>query len=162
MIVAAEIAGYFAAHAIWCVADGAELIPMLAYTTADGEKQMMRLAHDDLEEAMRFGKDHLDNNRMDAVDAVLIYDGTMTVKGESFDAILLELRAYGWPEAKIVIGVPYSPSSPGPFAVHKPKLLVKDHCEDFETERLFQAFFEGVESHTEGSKVWMDALDESR
>ena len=32
MITASELAGFFAAHAIWSVSDGATLIPMLAYT----------------------------------------------------------------------------------------------------------------------------------
>lgn len=162
MIVAAEIAGYFAAHAIWNVSDEEGFMPMLAYSMADGGKHMVGLAHDDLDEAIQRGKDQLISNGMQAEDAVLVYDGTITVKGESFDAVVLELRTYSSPDSVVVIGVPYTPSSPGPFAVHKPKLLVMEHCEDFETDAIFQSFFTGLESHAEGSKVWMGALDESR
>ena len=43
VIAAARLAGFFAAHAIWSVSDGATLIPILAYTTESGERHMERL-----------------------------------------------------------------------------------------------------------------------
>ena len=43
MITASELAGMFAAHAIWCVSDGDTLIPMLVYTDENDERQMERL-----------------------------------------------------------------------------------------------------------------------
>lgn len=46
MISASKLAGFFAAHAIWCVSDGETLIPMLAYTTADDERKVDRLVSD--------------------------------------------------------------------------------------------------------------------
>lgn len=162
MIVAAEIAGYLAAHAIWNVSDGPGSMPMLAYSMADGSKQMVGLAHDDLDAAIQRGKDQLATNEMDALDAVLAYDGTITVKGESCDAVVLELRTYSSPDAVLVLGVPYTPSTPGPFAVHNPKLLIKEHLEDFDTEAFFESFLNGAESHADGWKVWMEAVEKNR
>ena len=35
----AELMGFFAAHAIWCVADGETLIPIFAYEQNGGKQQ---------------------------------------------------------------------------------------------------------------------------
>ncbi len=162
MIKSSELAGYFAAHAIWCVSDGEGFIPIFAFTTEAGDKQMQRLAHDNVAEAIEFGKHQLINNPMDANDAVLVYDGRLKLDSGKSDAIILELRAYFSPESEVVIGIPYTPCATGKFAVHKPKLLVKENCQDFETSDIFEAFFAGVASHEQGARVWIDSLDESR
>ncbi len=47
MITASELAGFIAAHAIWCVSDADGLIPMAAFATEDGERQLERLVLDD-------------------------------------------------------------------------------------------------------------------
>jgi hypothetical protein len=51
---ASELAGFFAAHAVWCVSDGETLIPMLAYTNENNERQMERLVHDDFAAAVEY------------------------------------------------------------------------------------------------------------
>ena len=94
MITASELAGFFAAHAIWCVSDGDTLIPMLAYTTEDGERKMERFAHDELADAVEYGKQKLASNEMDANDAVLLYDGRIPIDDDKLDAIIIEMRAY--------------------------------------------------------------------
>lgn len=43
MIVAFNLAGFFAAHAIWSIADQESLVPMFAHINEDGEKQLQRL-----------------------------------------------------------------------------------------------------------------------
>ena len=67
MITASKLAGFFAAHAIWCVSDGETLTPMLAYTTENDERKMERLVvNDDLEASVAYGKEKLGSNEMDA------------------------------------------------------------------------------------------------
>lgn len=44
----ARLAGFFAAHGIWSVADGATLIPMIGYEQAGGERKMVRFANEDI------------------------------------------------------------------------------------------------------------------
>jgi len=46
--------------------------------------------------------------------------------------------------------------------VHKPKLLAWKGCEDFDMNRAFESFFEGVGEHEQGAKVWDECLDESK
>ena len=162
MITASELAGFFAGHAIWCVSDGDTLIPMLAYTNEDDERKMERLVHDDLADAVEFGKEKLASNEMDANDGVLLYDGRITVEGEKLDAIIIEMRAYFSPDSEAVMAVPYTPRTTGQFRVHKPKLLAWEQCEDFDLDHAIESFFNGVAGHEKGSVVWNQCLDESK
>jgi hypothetical protein len=41
--VAAELAGYFVAHAVWCVGEGETLVPILAFQGRTGEQEFRRL-----------------------------------------------------------------------------------------------------------------------
>lgn len=162
MITASKLAGFIAAHAIWCVSDGETLTPMLAYTTADDERKMDRLVSDNLASSVARGKKKLESNEMDANDAVLLYDGRIPIGKEKVDAIIIELRAYFSPDAEAVMAVPYSPKSLGKFRVHKPKLLRWKNCDDFDMNAALRSFFEGVNGHEKGSEIWNNSLDEAR
>jgi hypothetical protein len=162
MITASELAGFFAAHAVWCLSDADSLTPMLAYTTEDGQRKMERLASEELQAAVEYGRQRLADNPMDANDGVLLYDGRIASPGGKLDAVLIEMRCYGFPRARATIAVPYSPRSTGRFRVHKPKLFEWEGCEDFDIDAAFEAFFSGVAAHEQGAKVWDAALDESK
>jgi hypothetical protein len=162
MITASKLAGFFAAHAIWCVSDGETLTPMLAYTTADDERKMDRLVSDDLATSVAYGKEKLDSNEMNANDAVLLYDGRIPIGKEKVDAIIIDMRAYFSPGSEAVMAVPYTPKTSGKFRVHKPKLLGWKNCDDFDMNAALQSFFEGVDGHEKGAKIWNDSLDESK
>lgn len=162
MLTASELAGFFAAHAIWCVSDGAILVPMLGYTTENGERRLERFAHERLEDAVAQGKARLNENPMDADDAALLYDGRITLGKGKVDAILIEVRAYFSLDSQLMLAVPYTPKSgSSSFRVHKPKLLQWEHCEDFDRNQCFVEFFNGVDKHAQGAPVWQKALDES-
>ena len=163
MITASKLAGFFAAHAIWCVSDSETLTPIFAHTNEDDERQMERLfINDDLEASVAFGKEKLLSNLMNANDAVLLYDGRITIGNEKVDAIIIEMRAYFSPGSEAIMAVPYTPKASGEFRVHKPKLLAWKNCEDFDMSAALESFFEGVDSHEKGAKVWNDCIDESR
>jgi hypothetical protein len=163
MITASKLAGFFAAHAILSVSDGETFTPMLAYTTENDERKMERLVvNNDLAASVAFGKDKLGSNEMDANDAVLVYDGRIPIGNEKVDAIIIEMRAYFSPDSEAVMAVPYTPKQSGRFRVHKPKLLGWKNCDDFDMNTALQSFFEGVDSHEKGAKIWNDCLDESK
>jgi len=161
MITASRLAGFFAAHAIWSVSDGETLVPMLGYTDEDDKRVLNRLAAPDLGASVAQGKQQLASNPMNANDAVLLYDGRITLGDAKVDAIVVEMRAYFSPQSEAVLAIPYTPKAGGAFRVHKPKLLVWKGCEDFDVNQALQVFFDGVGSHEKGSKVWNEALDES-
>jgi hypothetical protein len=162
MITASELAGFIAAHAVWCVSEADGLIPMVAFTTEDGQRKLERLVFDDAAAAVEHGRKRLEDDPFSANDGVLAYDGRISVEGGKLDAIILEMRSYGFPWAKAAIAVPYTPASSGRFRVHKPKLVEWHECDDFDMDAAFGAFFRGVDSHEEGAKVWNAALDESK
>jgi hypothetical protein len=99
---------------------------------------------------------------MDANDAALLYDARLPVGGEKLDAIIIEIRTYFSPGSEAVLAVPYTPKSSGSFRVHKPKLLRWTNCDDFDVDAFLQSFFDGVDKHKQGSKVWNECLDESK
>lgn len=163
MITCSKLAGFFAAHAIWSVSDGETLIPMLAYTKVDNAKRNMErlMVRDDLEASVAYGKKKLESNEMDAMDAVLLFDGRIRLDDKKIDAIIVELRTYFSLDSRAVIAIPYTPKSSGQFRVHKPKLLTWDNCDDFDMNAALGSFFEGVDEHSEAAKIWNDHLDES-
>jgi hypothetical protein len=162
LITAFELAGFFAAHAIWCVSDGSVLIPMYAYTKEDGGREMERLAMDNLESAVTLGKEKLVSNEYDANEAVFLYDGRIPIKEEKLDAIIIEIRAFFSPQSEAIMAVPYRPKAfLRPFRVHKPKILLWKDCEDFNINAAVDSFFKGVDAHEKGSAMWNKALDQS-
>lgn len=161
MIAASHLAGFLGAHAIWCVSDGATLVPMLGYTDQDDKRILNRLVGPELSAAVAQGQEQLASNPMDANDAALLYDGRITLGEVKVDAIIIEIRAYFSPQSEAMLAIPYTPKTSGAFRVHKPKLLAWKNCEDFDMNQALQAFFDGVTSHEEGNKVWTAALDES-
>jgi hypothetical protein len=162
MITAAELAGFFAAHNVWCLSDADSFDPVVAFTTEDGKREMQRLIGYEAQAAVEFGRRQLDDNPMDANDAVLLFDGRITVEGGKLDAIIIEMRSYASPGARASIAVPYTPVSSGEFRVHRPKLVEWHECEDFDPDSTFAAFFQGVDAHENGAKVWNSSLDESK
>ncbi|MBM5571793.1 MULTISPECIES: hypothetical protein [Deefgea] len=161
MITAFNLAGFFAAHAIWCVSDGEVLTPMFAYVD-DHDKKMERLdVGGDLEKSVDYGKQMLESNNSDANDAVLLYDGRITINGDKIDAIIVEIRCYFSPSSKAIMAIPYKTAAVGDFRVFKPKLLQWDNCDDFSLDSAFESFFYGVDSHEKGSAVWDKAIDQS-
>lgn len=162
MITAFRLAGFFAAHAIWCVSDGENLIPMFAYTDDQGERTMERLlVGDDLAASVEIGKSKLESNEPDANDAILVYDGRIPIDDQKYDAIIIEIRSYFSPGSTALLAVSYSPAASGTFHVFKPKLLQWEECDDFDVDMAVQSFFEGVDTHEQGASVWNRALDQS-
>jgi|SRR6266849_1964402 len=158
---AAQLAGFFAAHGIWCVSDGGPLIPLLAFETPDGKRQMQRFATPKLEQGVEAGRDWLARNPEGAAQAVLIYDGFVTLPSGKVDALLLDIRFYGPTGWSLMMAVPYRPASDSQkFGVYRSKFLSCDlPAPDYQV--LGSEFFQGVDSHDKGAAVWSKHLDES-
>jgi hypothetical protein len=162
MIAAFELAGFFAAHAIWCMSDSDGLTPTLAYTTVDGERHMEHLAFAEAEAAVASGMHKLAGSEMDASNAALLFLGQIATQAGQLDAVIVEIRCNSSPQSEAVIAVAYTPRAAGRFLVHKPKLLLWKDCDDFDMTAALEAFFRGVAAHENGAKVWHDCLDESK
>jgi len=158
---AAQLAGFFAAHGIWCVSDGGPLIPMLAFEKSDGKRQMHRFAALELERGVEVGRDWPARNPETAARAVLVCDGYVTLPTGKIDALLLDVRVYGPPPHSLLMAVPYRPAAEGQrFCIYRPKFLSCDlPAPDYQA--LGSAFFCGVDSHGKGASVWNQHLDQS-
>lgn len=160
---AVELAGYFTAHAVWCVAEGETLVPIYAYTTRTHESRFERLLADKLEDAVELGKARLVDNPYDGLAAVLIVDGYISLDTGKTDALIVECRTYLEGNARLVLIVPYRPASAsGGFVVHRPKIRELHPFEDRQVPEIIEAFWLGVDRHVRGAKVWNEHLDESR
>ena len=158
---AAELAGFFAAHAVWCVSDSETLIPLMGFETPDGKRQMHRFMADRIEDGVRDGQERLARNPEGATRAVLVYDGFITLPTGKVDALFVDIRDYGPPLSSLLMAVPYRPaSSPQGFAVHRLKFLSFEGPEP-DCQAVAAAFFQGVDSHEKAGPVWGRHLAES-
>jgi hypothetical protein len=161
MIETARLAGFFAAHGIWCVSEGETLVPLLGYEHPDGEYGMHRLMHDDLAEGARAGQDALADGDPSWMSAVLVADGYIHLEQGKTDALIIEAVQYGPYRQSMQVAVPYRlAEDPRGFAVHKPKFMDAD-CNDPAFAAIGEAFFVGAASHTDANAVWEAHLDES-
>jgi hypothetical protein len=154
-----EMAGFFAAHAIWCVSDGETLTPIVAHPDGDGKRVMNRIQSEDSRTAVALTKESLAGMAKDKGGAVLLYDSFVTLGSWRTDSIMVEIVADA---ARMVMAVPYRHSEDkAGFAVFRPKFV---ECSDTgaDYEALSEAFFRGVDSHENGSAVWSKHLDQSR
>jgi hypothetical protein len=157
----ARLAGFFAAHGVWCVSDSGPLIPMLAYEGPDGSRRMVRFAAEALETGVDQGRKWLAENPDGAIRAVLVYDGYVTLPSGKTDALLIEVRSYQDPEVSYTMAVPYrNAEHPSGFAVYKPKFVSFNGGEP-KYDELAGAFFQRVDQHEKGSAVWNRYIDQS-
>ena len=158
----AFLAGFIAAHALWCVEDGEALCPMLASIDAKGRREIQRFEADRMEEACAAAHAALDHGVPGAVMGVAVTDGYISLVGGKTDSLLVIGRHFKHPEITFKLAIPYrNAKDPAGFAVHRPKFLeVPDALSA--PERIGKAFFEGVSAHEKGSALWDASLDESR
>ena len=160
MQTALKLAGFFAAHAIWCVCEGETLVPILAVQKRDGTRELRRMENEKLEDGVVEGHSWLKDNPEGVPYAVFIYDGFITLASGKTDALLLEIRDFASQPGSLGMAVPYRhANNPEGFAVLKPKLLAADPP-NHDFSRLADAFFQGVDQHEKGSSIWNAHLNE--
>ncbi|QKG23239.1 hypothetical protein [Actinomadura verrucosospora] len=156
----ARTAGFHAAHGIWSVSDGAALVPILAHVGADGAQGLDRLAFDD---AAATGQAALEQGRDGWVRAVLVTDAYLHLDRGRVDALIVHAVEYVPSRRSLRMAVPYRPeSSPGGFAVYRPKFIDVAGAGEPDYAALADHFFAGVDSHEHAAAVWnAHLLDES-
>ena len=159
---AVELAGFFAAHGIWCVADGEALTPMLAHESADDERGLFRFDAEHLEDGVAQAHEQLEANPDEHARAVMVYDGYLDLPGGRTDALFVIIRDYDAPETTLSMAVPYrhADSEEG-FAVHRPKFVDWHGAGEPDYAAFGAAFYRGVGAHDEAAAVWAEYADES-
>ncbi len=160
---AVELAGYFMAHAVWCIAEGETLVPILAFEWQLGGREFHRLEGRELQIEVARGREWLATNPASVQIAALIYDAFVTLDAGRNDALLAEVRCFEPEPASLTIVVPYRHAGTTQrFAVYRPKFLHGVEGTRHDSAKLGEAFFRGVDRHEQGSAVWDAALDGSR
>ena len=163
---AAELAGFFLAHSVWSVSDpkSGPLIPLAAFTTPDGKRQMMRFVADKLEEGVAQARAAIEKPPAGALHGVYVFDGLVTLPqdGVKRDALIANVVAYGTPQRTLEIVLPYRRADdPKGFAVYKPKFTAQTGLENADLQSAGGDLFRGVDAHEQGSAVWNKHLDQS-
>ncbi len=157
------LSGYCLAHALWCVADGEVLIPFVGESLPGNRRLLTRFAHEYLEDGIQAAWLRLAENPEQALAAVAVHDGYISLPEGKTDALLANICLYGTMPKKLDLALPYRHAhAPQPFAVHRPKLLAYEgFAEEPDWAAVFEAFFDGVAAHEQGAAIWQQALDES-
>jgi hypothetical protein len=156
MLELARMAGFFAAHGIWSVAEGGPLIPLLGYEDAVGSRGMVRFVADrDIADATLSAQAALRENTRGHRRAVLVHDGYAHLPTGRTDALVVEAVDHGGAGHTLKVAVPYRPE---PFAVHRPEFLAVGGGD---RDGVAAAFFAGVDSHEPAAACWNAHVDES-
>ena len=152
-IAAYELAGFFLAHALWCVHDDDELVPLGGYLK-DHRRGLVRFAGSEGRAALARARSWYGRNPEGADQAAIVLDGRITLPdGTQTDALICDAIAYAaGPSGSVFL--PYTPASPGhAFRVRPPKLqpalTLLDHAGDFG-----RAVMRGLSGHAEGARVF--------
>ena len=153
---AARLAGYFVAHGMWSVSDGAVMSPLIAHEGPEGRAfQKFQGDTDSAEE-------YLEANPANAIRAVMVVDGYFEIEGVRRDALIARVIAYGPPRQSLHLVAPPRPAgSDAAFAVHSPRFGNPENIDPERLDALGDAFFSGVVLHTAASPIWTSHLDES-
>lgn len=158
---ALKIAGNTAAHAIWSVSDGEQLIPLIAETDLTGKTTQIRCMGiqpdqiDDffLKKSNALGKDY---NGLS-----LVQDSIVTLEKGKTDALLIDVRM-SYPEnSSVQLCIPYRHAKHEKgFAIHRLKITGITGISPDKQEAITNAFFDGIESHQQGSLLWKEKYED--
>ena len=127
--------------------------------TACGKRSMKRYVALRLEEGVEEALKWLESSDSDGCARVVVYDGYLPLPSGKTDCLFLKMSS----QALVVqMGIPYrSRDNPAGFAVFRPKFL--EVPEDYlgSLSPFVEAFFNGVDSHAEGARVWNQHMDQS-
>lgn len=151
-----RMAGRYAAHAIWSISDGETLIPIVGYLDKDNNTSMERLAMGSAQ-ALELGENRISALGSDKHGAVLIKDGAVTLETGKTDSLILDIAFADKPANRLYLLIPYRHAShPDGFAVHRLKLAALTGMSVEMKDSLVDAFIEGLESHSEGGRIWRE------
>ncbi|AJQ95462.1 hypothetical protein [Gynuella sunshinyii] len=149
-----KMAGKFASHAIWSVSSGETLIPIVGYLKSDGSNFMERLVMDSIQ-AISLGEKKISELGTEILGAAFIKDGLITLETGKTDALIIDVRFSENNEQKLQFIIPYRNANHSEgFAVHRLKITKLEGFSEDVVGSISNAFFDGLESHKEGGKIW--------
>jgi hypothetical protein len=149
-----KMAGEYASHAVWSVSTGEILIPIVGFLSLGNSHKMERLAMGSVE-AMAVGDRKISELDSDKLGAVFIKDAMVTLDSGKTDALVIDIRFAEDTNKKMEYILPYRNANHSDgFAVHRLKLSKLEGISQDDIKKLTEAFFDGLESHPQGGKIW--------
>lgn len=150
--------GFFAAHGIWQVQDGENVIPLLS-VQKNNVRNFERYEGESYEQALDKAKTAIKKKANDFSYSLLAYDGFITLNDEKHEAIIIEATDSTTPNSTISMAVPYrSAKSELGLAIYKPKVLSSTTPD---LNLFLNDFWKGAESHTKAIEFWDKYSDQS-
>ncbi|MGE3172596.1 MAG: hypothetical protein AB7O97_08200 [Planctomycetota bacterium] len=152
----AGLAGFFAGHGIWCVADGRALTPLIAWEGIGGKRQVVHLQDDPVDEAVRRGRDWLRDNPERAARAVLLSEVRDPDPGGRLGGLRIEARWYDPAPAAMTITVPFRRRGDGidGFEPLAPRFELPELASATLRRVLEESFLAGLQQHEQGAPIW--------
>lgn len=154
------MAGNTAAHALWSVSDGEQLSPILSEMTSNGEVLSTRLmtTSDQAEAAVNKKFESMEGNHKGMA---FIQDTVITLKEGKTDGLIMNVKSSDSPENLIQLTIPYRHAKHKKgFAIHRLKISALNGFSEEDLTWITDEFFDGVESHQEGIKLWNDKYED--
>lgn len=154
------MAGNYTSHAIWSVSSGETLIPIVGLLNAGGEQTMKRLAMGSVE-AISVGERTINDLADDHKGGAFIKDGLVTLDTGKTDALIIDVKFSDDTSKKVQFLVPYrNANHENGFAVHRLKITELEGFSPEDQKWVSDAFFDGLESHPEGGKIWAEQYED--
>lgn len=148
------MAGELTAHAIWNVSSGETLIPIIAQLKSDGTYSTQHFDMDPAQ-AIALGEKTISNLDSKTLGASFIKDAPVTLETGKTDALTIDIR-FSDDTKKIRVLIPYRHAEhPEGFAVHRLQATQFEGISNDVVTSLANSFFDGINSHTEASKIWV-------
>ncbi len=149
-----KMAGKYATHAMWSIADGEDLIPLLAYQDHGNQQRLERLVMD-VEMAWKHYEERLPQLASDGLGAVFIFNVIVTLEAGETEALSVTIRFPCEACQVIQLILPYrSASHKQGFRPEQLLVTGVQGCAREEMETLMDAFTEGMKSHSQGEAIW--------
>lgn len=152
-----NLAGFALAHAAWSVSDlpqGELLVPLAVLDKGD-HRQLQRFEADSQEEAIRRGKETLNEVDELVVQWAFAREGQIRNGDGHVDVISVEAKVKGQSRALMIVQ-PFTPFASGRFALLGPPAVVVDQVvlPEAEAAPLLDALYVGVKSHSKAAELW--------
>lgn len=155
-LVAADLAGFFAAEALLSLSRGKRgepIAPMVVLRDAKGAREAQKLFATSIDAAVAEGHARLAKTTKPAA---LVYDAELTLPTTgTTSAVLLHLRD-GATDHELLLAIPFRCGEDAEdFAVQRAKLLdAPEGLDDDDVQAILDAFWRGVDSNEEGARFW--------
>ncbi len=154
------MAGNFASHAIWNVSSGDTLVPIVGFLKGDGTHHMERLMMGS-GEAVSVGEIKINQLTDEHTGATFIKDGFVTLESGKTDALIVDVTFSDNSDKKVQFLIPYrNANHQRGFAVHRLKITKASGFESDDYGWISDAFFDGLESHEQGGKIWLEQYED--